>query len=365
MKIQANMRQSNFEVMRIVAMMMIVVAHLLQRCFIVDVYPGFTLNGLVIKSCYLLGQLGNVLFILLSGWFISETTFSWKKVAKLWFEVFFYSVVIGSVFFAFRIPFCARDRLALFTGWTDEMRVPDVKDFLRCFFPVIQSHNWFATSYLGFFMFSPFLAALTANLPKERHKTLAVLSLFLGSWPLFNLLGGSSFPFFTLYFVVSYIKRFPPRFLERPRRCFVLGMVTFALIVAWNAAVIVAAGRIGFVGQRLDSFLGLASGTNKLPTVLCGLFFFCGVRNSSVNQSRCINAIAASTFGVYLIHSNYFVARSPRWAVCSDVLFSSPWMIPYVLGLSLSVFAVCIVIDMLRKRLFAFVAKGFVLVRRG
>lgn len=350
-EIKTKIRQSNFELLRIVAMFLIIISHILARISIEESPASFSLNVLLVNCRQMFGTVGNMLFIFISGWFITETTFSWRKFAALWFEVFFYSVAIGVIFFVFHFSINTEHGERMFGS----------VDLIKSFFPTVLDFNWFATAYLGFFLFSPFLAMFTAKLTQEQHKALAVLSLFMGTFPLYHIFfrTGSTFPFFTLYFVISYIRRFPPHFLESPQRCFALGGGIFVLMILWDAVVTVASMHIDFVHEHLQQFLGVVAGIIKLPPVLCGICVFCGMRKISIKPNRFINMVAASTFGVYLIHENNWVRQSMLWQrfFHTDTIISSSWMVPYVLGLSFAVFIVCTIVDMLRKHLFAFVAK--------
>ena len=90
--LDANERQSNFEVLRIFAMLLIVLHHLCQHGLW---FPEGTVlsKNVYISNCFYAwtGQLGNWLFILTSGYFVSMSKFRWKKVFKIWFQIFLIS----------------------------------------------------------------------------------------------------------------------------------------------------------------------------------------------------------------------------------------------------------------------------------
>ena len=90
--LDANDRQSNFEVLRIFAMLLIVLHHLCQHGLWFPEGTALSKNVYISKFFYgWPGQLGNWLFILTSGYFVSKSEFSWKKVFKIWFQIFFFS----------------------------------------------------------------------------------------------------------------------------------------------------------------------------------------------------------------------------------------------------------------------------------
>ena len=89
-------RDSNFELMRIFAMIFIISSHLCNSIFI-DLSLAIKFNTIISKTLSVwAGNLGNYLFIFISGYFISDSRFSWKKVYQLLQVLFF-------IFFIFRL----------------------------------------------------------------------------------------------------------------------------------------------------------------------------------------------------------------------------------------------------------------------
>ena len=85
-------RQANFELLRIVAMYMVVVLHYLVK-------GGAEISlvedtGIVNLLVWLLKGLCIVtvnLYVLLSGYFLLEAKWKFSKLVELWFQVMFYS----------------------------------------------------------------------------------------------------------------------------------------------------------------------------------------------------------------------------------------------------------------------------------
>lgn len=120
-------RESNFELMRIFAMFLIIWNHLCTSIFW-SFNQAIDFNLIVSKSFYVwTGNLGNYLFILLSGFFISDSRFSWKKVFQIWFQVFSISIIIGLIFYFFHIPIISGNVNSL--GFSSEPIVLSSKQF--------------------------------------------------------------------------------------------------------------------------------------------------------------------------------------------------------------------------------------------
>ena len=96
-------RKSNFELLRIFAMFIIIWNHLCNSIYF-ELNHAIDFNLVISKAFYVwTGNLGNYLFIFVSGYFVSNSRFSWRKVFKLWFQIFTISVVIGIVFYIFKL----------------------------------------------------------------------------------------------------------------------------------------------------------------------------------------------------------------------------------------------------------------------
>ena len=92
--------------------------------------------------------------------------------------------------------------------------------------------------------------------------------------------------------------------------------------------------------QDSNTFLAVTNG-------VCSFMFF---KNLKVPQSRFVNTVAASTFGVLLIHANSDTMRRWLW---KDMLnnvgaYSTSYFALHAIGSVVGIFVICIVVDHLR-----------------
>ena len=144
MKKQA--RQSNFEILRILSMTMIVAFHSIYFSNI-SFDSDISVNKLLYNILYYFGELGVNCFILISGYFLTDTTFKWKKLVLMILQVYFY-------FYGCRIA------TIIFT------KAPiDAYDLSSWFFPVLQGRQyWFVSMYIFVYLITPFLQKLIASM---------------------------------------------------------------------------------------------------------------------------------------------------------------------------------------------------------
>ena len=111
-------RETNFELLRIVAMIMIVSLHYWGKSGYLDRVtvssPGFYVAWFSESCCICAVNC----FVLLTGYFMSEKRFKPSRVIRIWLEVLEYSVILYLVSVA--------TRLGSFSN----------SDFIKCFFPL-------------------------------------------------------------------------------------------------------------------------------------------------------------------------------------------------------------------------------------
>lgn len=152
-------RDSNIELLRIIAMCLIIFHHMALNTGIVD---GYTINGNMIFGIIggIGGKIGVVIFLLITGYFSINKNFSFKKVFILWLQIFCYSVGFMLVF-----------RLTGIEKWSKV-------DTLKTFFPLAYNQYWFITAYLYLLLLIPFINKFLNSLTKENYnKVLVVLTI--------------------------------------------------------------------------------------------------------------------------------------------------------------------------------------------
>ena len=99
LKEENNQRQSNFEFLRILAIIMIIFHHIAAHSNFSS--PSET-TFLYIVFIRMGGKIGVNIFVLISGYFlINAEKIKIKKILKLWGQIIFYSLLIYAIFTIF------------------------------------------------------------------------------------------------------------------------------------------------------------------------------------------------------------------------------------------------------------------------
>ena len=92
-------RQANIELLRIVAMLMIIVLHYLDKGEILVLFTReSTAMQIVHRQIQIFCIVAVNLYVLISGYFLTESRFTIKKMVVLWAQVLFYAWGITVLF---------------------------------------------------------------------------------------------------------------------------------------------------------------------------------------------------------------------------------------------------------------------------
>lgn len=148
-------RQSNFELLRIICMLLIVGHHIAVH----GNYPAtqnIAANDYVVRFFATGGKLGVNIFVLISGYFMVNSQFRLKKLLKLFAQILFYSLLIFALF--------------LITGKSEYSHGL----LVNTLFPVSTNAWWFVTAYIIMYCLSPFLNILIKHCNKRLHLILVI-----------------------------------------------------------------------------------------------------------------------------------------------------------------------------------------------
>ena len=280
-------RQSNIELLRIFAMLMVVALHATFETFgyarasAVQAHPSSWL-GIITTASACLGSVD--LFVLITGWF--GTTFRPKGALKLVLQVAFISVVMTL--------------FALLMGY----KLPTkVMDYVRPLWSY-----WFVCSYLVLYLLTP---ALNAFIEKSDERSLRhfLITFYVCVIPasfIFTDLhnGFAAVPFMGLYLLGRYLHLYlAPRLkLVKPWKFFAtwLTCVVIMTSLVWGAAMIAQS----YITTLLPVYVAY---TNPLLIIASAslLLFFARMHF----QSKVVNWLAAGSFAVYLTHQHPFVRQ--------------------------------------------------------
>ena len=154
-------RLANVELLRVVAMLMVVMLHYLGKGELLPIKNlHMDLTGYVAWILESLSVVAVNVYVLISGYFLVESEFKPKKIVKLVFQVLFYTILITILAFSFGLV--GKEELGFY-------------NLIVQLFPFQLEQYWFMTSYLVLYIVSPVLAMGVKALSQKNLKIVTLI----------------------------------------------------------------------------------------------------------------------------------------------------------------------------------------------
>ena len=326
-------RQSNLELFRIILMLFIIAGHYVINSNIMASLQNDTVNAntIFLGGVSAFGKICINCFVLITGYFMCKSNITLKKFLKFVLEVMFYYTIIYILFCIFGV--------ADFSA----------KEFFTRIIPIKSIGSDFTSAYIILFLCIPFINILVNNMKKYQHLSLLAILLFtytiLGNLPWVQVSFNYVSWFFVIYLIGSYIRIYPGKHSNNTR---LWAYISFILFVTAILSVILSL----IIRQSRNNFsiYYFTRDSNKILAVLCSISFFMLFKNLKIKYNHFINYIAASTFGVLLIHASGYIMTDWLWnkTLKTSLMYGNSLLPLHLLLSVLVVYATCVIIDKLR-----------------
>lgn len=337
-------REANLDVLRIVSMLLIILLHSINHSGVLEQAEA---SGkwmyFYVRFTYAMCMVCVNIYVMLSGYFMVNAKFRLHKLITLWMEAAFYSFVLKLLFML-----AGKETFSLVS-------------LASCFFPILTGRYWFLTIYVGMYLISPFLNILIHAMTKKQHSLLnlclfGIMSVWVSIHPVIagmNSGGGWGLAWFVVLYLAAAWLRLYYTPDGKPLKFFAV-YFAIPLLIAAAQVVLKVYGNIPGAGTLL-AIVGNWFQYNSAPVYVMSICLFAGFMNIRIRGerwSKVIVFIASLTFGVYLIHDHANV--SPwSWEVLNLPAKMDTMTFPLVQMVSVfGIFAICIVIDMVRNAIF-------------
>lgn len=269
-------RQSNFELLRMFAMFLVLVTHSDLVALGLPSADDFDTNPLNAFTRTFFESISIVcvnVFVLISGWFGIRPNLKG-----------FLNFIFQCVYFLFGLYL-----IALLTGWTSL----SVTGVMQCL--CLTGHNWFIQSYIGLYILSPVLNSFLERSDKRKLEIFLVAFFLFQTY--FGLLrsakfiveGYSTFSFIGLYVLAHYLKNYGGNLRKWGWLLYLCSIVANTLLYVLQCKYYHVLITFNYIN----------------PFVIIGavglLLWFSSIR---ITHNSIINFMSKSCFAVYLLHTN-------------------------------------------------------------
>lgn len=321
-------RESKFELLRIVCMLFVITEHLVPHINdMQDICGGGYYAGNIVKSFCIIAV---NCFVLLSGYFGIKMKV--KRIFQLDVIVWFWGItgiVLGAV-----------------TG----IHILSVKTDILFLLPIITKRNWFLTTYVVLYLISPFLNLVIKKLNKRQFQSLIFLMVTI----------------FYLVPTIDYTLNAPTVTLDSG-----YGIVNFVCLYFIGRYIKLYFGNVKKACAGLGYFLSciLLFGANHIMSILMGFYFntyisydtvfcllgavclFLWFRELNI-QSQFINRIAGYSFAAFIIHMSPFYGDL-IWKIAIQISEKSFAGYLFVMAIvPFLIYGLSMCLEFVRKKLF-------------
>ena len=347
LSINAKPRQSNIELLRILAMLLVLVVHANFFSLGKPTYEETVAQPMSSFLRFFVQSLSvfcvNV-FVLISGWFGIRPKV--KSMGGFLFQCLFFGVLIHALMLLLgKVPFT---RLGL----------------TNCI--LITNVNWFVIVYLLLCLFAPMLNDFVERYNERTLRN--VIIAFYGFQTVYAWLTGSAssslnqysaLSLMGLYLLARYVRLYPSFLTMRSK--------TFDLLVV--ASIVIVDAAVVFIGARfnitkLDMLFSYIS-----PTVVVSALYLLLYFTKIQFYSKFVNWVAASSFAAFLLHMHLDIVDIYYRSVIQTIYaqFQGLTVLVLISIYILSIFIIAILFDQLRKFCWNFlwykIEKEFLLSR--
>lgn len=336
-------RESNFEFLRIICMLMIVLLHTLGHG------GGLTntnVNSFNFFISHLIESLSIVavnVYVIITGYFsINKTKINIYKLLILYAQMYFYSILISSVFILIKPDLI------------------DLKQIINSVLPFSTQLWWFMSIYLVLSLLTPYINRLLIVLRKrELDYLIAILFFIFILWPsgikilkpIDDSGGYSLYHFIFMYIVGAYINL---RWKEKSFK------KVLSSIIYISGSILLAIINV-FISRLLGRNFGVYS-YNFILIFITSVALFLFFKEIKL-KNKFINRISILTLGIYLIHDHPLVRKTIYDVLGYSRSFNTNNYILTTIIVALVIFILCMIIELARQYIFNFIGKNLLTKR--
>ncbi len=344
-KLAKESRNSSLELLRIIAMFLIVLHHFVMYGVglsnpITSLTDNNSINMIAAQFMVIGGKIGVSIFVLITGYFSIKTKYKMSKLFHLYIQLWSYSVIIFLLFVVF-------------------MHVKiDLINFCTSFLPVVFQQWWFLTVFIFLMIISPFINILVENLSKEQFFHLLIfLMVTMSIVPTFsNIIVGKTYKqgsidlsqtlfFILVYLIGGFIRLYKDDFQLRKIGLF---LIFVNLFFSYSSILFFDFINLHTKNNTYAIYATMPSSEHSVFLLGISVGLFLVFLTIKPFHNSVINFISKSMLSVYMI-SEHSLVRPLIWMnlfkPVQKLGYSPLHFIVYAFATVLVVFVTCTIID--------------------
>lgn len=324
-------RNSNLELLRIIAMLLIVAHHF--GIYAIGYSNGNSLSDYYNAVFYSFGKVGVVLFMMISAYFLCDKSVKRERIISVWLKTFVFSAsiaIIAKLFFP--------------------VSTTSGSSILFNFLPISTCRYWFVTAYIFVLVISPLINMLIDKLDKKQLRHF--LLFFVLMWGVvfafteIQALFSGFLELIFIYMLTAYLKRY---YKLKSKRYYLFAVLFLLLCHVFGSALGTFLPETWQIRLHINGPLHFAF--SLYPVVLfLSIEIFMLFLSFKPRYNSKINSISSLTFDVYLVHEHPYI-RNLFWHLIfvAHPAWSLIIKIPYSIFVTIAVYLLSSLIGLVYK----------------
>jgi surface polysaccharide O-acyltransferase-like enzyme len=354
-EVQTQKRNPSFELLRIIAMLMIITLHFNTHSDAL-LQLGLPARGSQIFAAVIQAFCipGVNTYILISGYFLSKGKVKPSRILQLICQVYFYTILVSVAM--------------MIVGTYVLQSNNSVYKLAQYVFPISSEHYWFVTAYVIMYILAPVMNAAAEKLSRKQLKAViiglliwfSVIKSFVPVVLATDRYGYDFGWFICLYLIAAYIRKYDVSLFYVATRSALVYLFSCGIIATMSISLYY----INLNWGGLVHYSTVPYHFNFIFTLTASLGLFSFFRFYKMREDRAadvVRAIGPLTFGVYLLHMHEEI--KDRWVewlehFIGEIPYHSvPLFAWHALLTVLIVFVAGIFVDWIRKMIFEYVGR--------
>ncbi len=339
-------RQSNIELLRIIAMFCLIGHHMALHGGFREYCSGINLYFAALFVP--LGKIALICFVAISSWFLGNAKFKFDRFLKVWLEVMFYNFIVTMIAYYLQ-------------GDNGDVGAGQI---IGTFFPILGNAHGFASTYLFFYLLTPFLRIIKDHLNRNQNIYLIVILLIVTScssiisyFTDFKQSNNSVILLFcTIFFICNYLRNYclPTKNSKQVKKIsFVISLV--CIIFKYGISFVIRLKLYPLIMTPFIEVMDIITGNEYgIVNIISGISIVVFFSTINIPNNRVINYLATSTLAIILIHDNHYL-RFMFWEKFVNTRvwmnFSFPIFLLIYLAVIICIFLISYLTEFIRKQI--------------
>lgn len=342
--VEKNERKSEIELLKIIAMILIVISHIAQTYgsphvalhlksgYFININSATkNINDLITIFFKYFGAIGNDIFFIVSAWFLLDSKkCKAKKIFQIVIDTWLISIIILALFIIFYPNNISKSNI------------------LKGILPITTQSNWYITCYILFYLIHMGLNIIIGKINQKQHLSFNILLIVL--YGIICTLDSDVLyfthitEFIMIYLIVAYAKKYMNNTISNQKTNKKILIISTISLIALILITNILGLKVSFLHNKMTHW---AKGNN--PLIILIAFSLFNIFRSKNFVNKTINKWSSMTLLIYVLHENVIFRTylRPYIFVFIKDTFGYKYIVLWIIAISIILFLISSLIGLI------------------